>query len=204
MLDFRLVGRNEASTFLGLCEEHDRELFEPIDKSQLNANNNQQLFLSAYRSLLKEYHVTFEGFIRIHQGYQKLVDSGYEPGTDIKKEAPYIDSMTKLYELAEYKNNFDESLINEEDDFLEHEAFIVTHREPSVSCSQLFSADSIEFRDDVLRVILNVIPITNTQTIVVFSTTSEEANLGKLYWDRCFSGDEHYQKYEVSKMIIRN
>ena len=74
VLDLRLVGRNEASTFLGLCEEHDRKLFEPIDKRPIDANNQEQLFLLAYRSMLKEYHVTFDGFNRIHQGYQHLVN----------------------------------------------------------------------------------------------------------------------------------
>lgn len=204
ILDFRLIGRNEASTFLGLCEEHDGELFAPIDKHSLDSNNQQQLFLLAYRSLLKEYHATFEGFIRIHEGYQKQVTSGYVPGTNMKKEAPYLNFMTKLYELSQYKENFDKSLINEEYTFLTHQSFLVNHKEPSVSCSQLFSADSMEFKDDVLRIILNVIPISNDQTIVIFSTTNEEAILGDFYWNRCFSNNEYFQKYEVSKMIIRN
>jgi hypothetical protein len=35
-IDFESVGRSYASTFTGLCEEHDARLFEPIDTKPLD------------------------------------------------------------------------------------------------------------------------------------------------------------------------
>ena len=55
---FEEVGRNQATTFTGLCGEHDQLLFAPIDTKPLDPTDQEQLFLLAYRSLLKEVHAT--------------------------------------------------------------------------------------------------------------------------------------------------
>jgi hypothetical protein len=50
------AGRNEASTFTGLCSAHDADLFRPIDTRELDVNDREQFFLLAYRSVTREVH----------------------------------------------------------------------------------------------------------------------------------------------------
>jgi len=67
MPDFRLVngepklelvkiGRNDASTFTGLCSKHDTELFKAIDTEPLDVDNCEHLRQLAYRSVMREFH----------------------------------------------------------------------------------------------------------------------------------------------------
>ena len=53
-LSFNRVGSNEATTFHGLCNAHDSEVFLPIDKVDLNPFLYQNQILLAYRSVLQE------------------------------------------------------------------------------------------------------------------------------------------------------
>jgi hypothetical protein len=49
-----------ASTFPGLCKVHDRLLFAPIDRHSLRNPTEEQLFLLAYRSVLRDFYVARE------------------------------------------------------------------------------------------------------------------------------------------------
>ena len=69
IIDYGLVGRKEATTFTGLCDEHDNEVFRPIDTNDINAENQQHLFLLAYRAVLRELHATMEG----HQRFKVVI-----------------------------------------------------------------------------------------------------------------------------------
>ena len=46
-----------ASTFPGLCGVHDTTLFEPIDRHTLREPTDEQLFLLAFRCLLRDFHI---------------------------------------------------------------------------------------------------------------------------------------------------
>jgi hypothetical protein len=52
----RRVGINDATTFPGLCAEHDTSLFLPIDTQSLVAPTPEQLFLLSYRAVLRELY----------------------------------------------------------------------------------------------------------------------------------------------------
>ncbi|MBU6959014.1 hypothetical protein KRR23_14845 [Pseudomonas sp. CVAP len=50
------IGVNRASTFPGMCKQHDNKLFSPIDDRPL-AIDHHQVALYAYRSICREYFV---------------------------------------------------------------------------------------------------------------------------------------------------
>jgi hypothetical protein len=50
------IGVNRASTFPGMCKQHDNKLFAPIDDRPL-AIDHHQVALYAYRSICREYFV---------------------------------------------------------------------------------------------------------------------------------------------------
>jgi hypothetical protein len=60
MPEFVWVGRNRATTFTGLCNEHDTKLFRPIERAPLDLSNPEHVFLMTYRSALRGAHAGIE------------------------------------------------------------------------------------------------------------------------------------------------
>src|SRR5882724_13217404 len=58
--EFGPLGRNQASTFTGLCAEHDTELFKLADTLPLDTGNKEQLNQYAYRAGMREMHACVE------------------------------------------------------------------------------------------------------------------------------------------------
>lgn len=203
-LDFEPIGRNDASTFLGLCSIHDTSLFEPIDKKPLDIEDEEQLFLLAYRAVLKEFYSVWTGFMKIQKSYHKKVESGLTPGENFAKDMIPIEWGVKAYDTHIYKMKFDEAFRDKNFSAIKHRIIKFDNQSPSIACSQMFSADSVEFENDVLRIVLNVLPINKDTTVAIFSSTDKEYNLANSYLHRCFEGDDFYKKYEVSKQILRN
>jgi len=75
-IEFREVGRNQATTFTGLCAVHDNLLFGPIDNSEINLDNYEQLFLLSYRSVLKELHTSMKAAVDVQSTFSKGVELG--------------------------------------------------------------------------------------------------------------------------------
>ena len=202
-LEFKSIGRNEASTFLGMCATHDNALFEPIDKYPIDLENEEQKFLLAYRSVLKEFYAVMTGFIRIQKTYQERIASGLIPGSDTK-EMVTVEWGIKAYETHQYKEKFDIALKANDFSSIKHLFLLLNNQPPSIACSQLFSADSYQYGDDVLRVVLNILPIATDKTVILFSSTEKEFSLAQSYLHRCFQGDDNFKKYEISKLVIKN
>jgi hypothetical protein len=82
-IEFKQVGRKQATTFTGLCQKHDSELFRPIDINEFDVSNQQQKFLIAYISVLRELHTRIKAAIDLQTFYidsqtiyQKIVELG--------------------------------------------------------------------------------------------------------------------------------
>jgi hypothetical protein len=78
-LPFKRVGRNLATTFTGMCLEHDTLLFRAIDTNEIDPTNAEHSFLVAYRAVLKGLHAAlavgqmmqmFEFSQCFHQAYK--------------------------------------------------------------------------------------------------------------------------------------
>jgi hypothetical protein len=73
MIPLKLIGANRATTFTGICEKHDREVFLPIEVVPFTGTP-EQIFLYHYRDLLKDY------FVRLHaRAYIRKVASELAP-----------------------------------------------------------------------------------------------------------------------------
>lgn len=204
-LHFGKLGRKEASTFAGLCSNHDNKLFEPIDNSAIDLTKKEQLFLLAYRAVLKELHAQMERAAKSQSLYSEKIEMGLTPKNSITRDGIYAtETMMLSFETYEYKEILDEALLSENFESLNHLAIKVSHKNPSVACSQMFSADSVHFNNDVIRLILNVLPVSYNESIVIFSFVADEKEPATDYLHKCFRGDDFSKKYEISKMIIRN
>jgi hypothetical protein len=72
------VGRNFATTFEGFCSNHDAILFRPIETQIFDLANDEQLFLYAYRAIVRELHASMEAAIKLQFGYQGRVEAGLD------------------------------------------------------------------------------------------------------------------------------
>lgn len=99
------ISWKKVSTFNGFCQNHDNELFEPIDNVSL-APNERQVMLYAYRCLCREYFVKENSCLLAKKYYDdpKIVSSILKPH--------YEGTKYGFLNLKSHKNDFDKSLSN--------------------------------------------------------------------------------------------
>lgn len=202
-IQFDLIGRSEASTFPGLCADHDREIFAPIDTQGIERTNSQQLFLLAYRAVVRELHATMEAAVKIQSGYLKRVDLGLSPGDQPSKVGMHaVARMVISYETFLYKAKYDEVLLRKAFDSIFHDVILLEEQPPTIAASALFSIDELRVEDDVVRVALNILPQKDNRTMVVFSYLPRDACLARSSLERILKSVGHYQKYELSRTLL--
>lgn len=204
-IDFDMIGRNKASTFTGLCSDHDTKLFLPIDINRFDPSSDEHLFLIAYRAVVRELHAVMDGAIKIQSAYKKRVQVGWD-NDDIHSPAGMlgVEHMMKAYQTHIYKKRFDSALSLSQFDHISHRLIRLTHERPTIGVGALYSADDFIVDNDVLRLSLNVIPMSQTETVVVFSYPREHSTLAQAHLDRVLLSDASYQKYELSKIILNS
>ncbi len=202
---FDKIGKNKASTFTGLCSYHDKTLFQSIDDFEINITNNKQLFLLAYRSVLKELHASITAAIKVQTVYEKTKELGLV--VDEKQPKPAEIAVQKImdsFDTFQYKSEFDKALLKSNYKFLSHKVIEIETKLPTIACSTLFSNDAVKYKDDVSRIIMNVFPVNEKLSYVIFSFTSFEKTLAEDYLYKCLNSAGFSRNYEISKLIIRN
>jgi hypothetical protein len=200
---FEEVGRNQATTFTGLCGEHDQLLFAPIDTEPLDPTDQKQLFLLAYRSLLKEVHATRKTVIDHQLGYQKGIEEGLYPAdTPCAPGMLAIEKGMSAFLVEDVKERYDEAYLSENWDRPAHHV-IELDVGPVLAASSLFSTDRwAESTDAPAFVALNVIP-TEEYTLAIFSYLYEQGAQIREAFDRICASSADFQMYELSKLLLR-
>jgi hypothetical protein len=166
---FDSIGRNQATTFTGLCSKHDQAIFDPIDKGPIDAPTDEHLFLFAYRSVLRELHAALGGAIKIQLGFQEKVELGLVRGdVPTRDGVRAVEHLMNAYESYLYKREYDAAYSAKDFGRIEHVRLFEQGRLPTLAVSALFSLDSIVVGNDVARVALNVYP-SGDGVMVVFS-----------------------------------
>lgn len=126
----------QVSVFRGFCQQHDNELFEPIDNSPL-VPTDQQVFLYAYRSLCKELFAKQNSF--------DLIDSQLKSTHQNKANKEFLESyqfanIFGLDNLKKHKLIYDKDLkLNTYSD-MKYVLFI-SKQKPCIAFSGLFYPD---------------------------------------------------------------
>jgi len=155
--------------------------------------------------MFKELHENIAASIQTQSLFQKKVNLGIIPGDIPTKEGVQsLNFLINSYETWLYKEQFENAYRKEEWNLLSHTIFQLENQNPVLACSQLFSVDYIKFGEDVLRIILNIFPITENSTIAVFSYTIFEKDIAADYIKSKIYGEGYLMKYLLSKLIIEN
>ena len=201
---FEKVGRNNASTFTGLCAEHDTSLFQVLDKEPFDQDKPEQMFQLAYRSVTRELYVVMEGAARIQAAYQGKVERGEIP-SNVPTDHGLIATqfLMNAYETYQYRlAYFDTPLASQEFGAVQHDVVRLRGQKPVLAVSSLFSLRGLLRSDDLVRCVLNVMPISDVETVAVFSYARDDGPMARAALHRILSANGDYQKYELSKLNI--
>ena len=201
-VSFDWVGRNNATTFAGLCARHDNDIFREIDDHIPDHCNPEHLFLLAYRSVLRELHAVIQNAIRIQLTYQKRVEIGVSPG-DAPCQAGLLATayVINAYESYEYKRQFDQVYLSQGWNELHHEVIRLADQRPTVAVSAMFSLDEVE-APETPRATLNIYPAGQDVIAVVSSTAADRPYVAPLV-SRIVTAEGHYQKYLLSRLVLQ-
>lgn len=206
-LDFdEKVGRNQASTFQGLCNKHDNEIFQEIENQALDLkNNSKQLFLLAYRAVLKEMHAVNLTALRTQSTYKKQVELGLLPKNEPSNFGLWAtDWVSNAYLMYLYKYKYDEAYLNKSYKDVHHDLIVLEDQSPTIAVSSLFSLDHIKVMDDIARVALSIFPKNNSETIVLFSYLKYEAPKAREELKEIFFAGPLLKRKLLSKLVLRN
>lgn len=203
-IDFKSVGRNEASTFTGLCSLHDTELFAPIDTKLLDFENREQLFLLAYRSVCRELHTEIEKSIKFQSVYKSSVEQGRDTGDNSNFAGTVaVDFMEMAHQTYLYRaENFDLHILENNFDTIKHDIIEISHLKPILAVSSLFACNEVKNEDDIVRCVLNVFPINCNRSVAIFSYNELDQKKSRTSLQRVFESSGTYQTYELSKLIL--
>lgn len=202
---YKSIGRNKATTFTGLCSDHDREIFREIDTKEIDVSDECQLFLLAYRSVLRELHATMDAAVTVQTGYQKRVELGIDPEnepSDAGIEAVY--QMAQSWRTFRYKCKYDD--INDNSNYKELINFIrvIKVEQPAIAASVFFGIGKYTGREDIIGVTVNVVPQEERKTLIIVSYLKEHRSVTEEYLSKLFIADGHYFNYLLSKLLLKH
>ena len=201
---FRPVGRNHATTFTGLCGNHDHELFRTIEMNALQISDSQHLFLLSYRAVLMEAHATRKAMIDVQLSYQRGVERGVYPKEEPSPVGMFaIEQMMVAFQIENVKTVFDKAYLIDAWDVIDHQVFSIPSH-PALALNSMFSTNLYsEVLEAPAFVTLNVFPVTHDQTAAVFSFIAEQKSEAEAAFGYIWMADGQYQQYELSKLILR-
>jgi hypothetical protein len=205
VLEFASVGRNEASTFTGLCSQHDTALFKVIDTEPLNVDNDEHLRLLAYRSVMHDLHTNIEQGNRLWCLHDELAKAaGQDPNKAITPAfLCALDFYKKAQNTFRYRSkHFDRPIEKGKKPDLKHSVLELPNQAPVLAVSCLFSTSHSEQRD-IIGPTLNIVPLDEKRMAVILSCpTEQEESVRKALETTCQAEDSRL-RYEISKLIIQ-
>lgn len=199
------IGRNRASTFAGLCAEHDHALFAPIDGGIIDPANSEHAFLLAYRAVLYEVHATAASAWQVQTGYMKRVELGLDSKDQISEAAILATHrIIVAFETFQYKVRFDAAHLTRDFGILSHDLLRIPVSRPSIAASALFSLDHVERDGEVVHVCLTVLPTSHNETVALFSYMNADADLARAELGHVLGASGPEQAYELSRRLLNN
>ena len=188
-LEFGLIGRNLATTFHGLCNEHDTEIFRPIEANPLDLTDDEHLFLLSYRAVLKETHATAKSAVDTQAGYKAGVDEGLFPDSPCAPGMLAVEHAMLAYTTHMHKLRYDRVQHSKNFSDLSHFIFDLEVGPTIAACSLLSTGRFCQETDSLAYATLNVIPIAATTQMVVSCLKPHEPALRRTFLKFFRSGD---------------
>jgi hypothetical protein len=200
----RRIGRNEASTFAGFCNQHDTELFRPLDTKPLDSGNGEQLFLLAYRGITCELHAIITAAVQAERLYKARVERGADsPDSSSPAGKKAVEQMLLSWATWRYRHRYyDEPLLRRSFDGVEHDVIDLSDQAPCLAASSFITLKDVPVTEDLVGVAINILPVSETRTIAAFSYAKKDQGIVRAALDRILGSTGDVQKYELSKLVL--
>lgn len=198
------ISIHKASVFKGLCNKHDTEIFRPIDVEILDMDNTEHIFLLSYRSVMKELATKIKVAGMTQSNFLAKVDLGEIPGNIPTVEGMYaVQLYAAAYEMYEYKKVYDAKYLEKDFGSL-YSRYLILDGKPTFATSAVFTPMELSSKEDANeKLCLNIFPYQG-KVFVLFSCLNEDAFYLDKYIDKIFEATNYYQKYLISKLVLRN
>jgi hypothetical protein len=155
-----------------------------------------------YRSVTRELHAGMEGAAKVQSSYMSRVERGFDPANEPSPDGLLATErfLTSFWTYQYRGTNFDTALLAR--NRVEHDVIVFDDQPPCIAVSWLFSFDEILKENDILRIVLNVLPVNQRRIVVIFPYTKDDCGNARAMLDRVLSAERAYQKYELSKLIL--
>ncbi len=206
-LEFQYVGRNKATTFTGLCNEHDTHLFFPIDNQPFNISSQEHLFLLSYRSVLRELHAQCRTAIMVQNVYSKGVELGHfdERKTDYPMKSATVGLM-ESWAFYNYSCFWAEAYLTQKLEKIHHKIIEIPNTKAKFAVSSVYSlVDNIkiyENRQIPKCIAFNVFPYKDG-IIAIWSYPALQYDHFASHLYELSQTEGEYRKYILSKLIFK-
>ncbi|MGO9769904.1 MAG: hypothetical protein ACLPSW_10170 [Roseiarcus sp.] len=167
----RRIGRNDASTFAGFCNQHDTELFRPLDTKPLDVADREQLFLLAYRGITCELHAIMTGVVQLQSLYTAGIKRGADsPAASSPAGQKAVEQMLLSWATWRYRHMYyDEPLMRQSFDGVEHDTIDLNDQTPCLAASSFFTIKDVPVGEDLVGVAINILSVSDTTTVAAFA-----------------------------------
>ncbi|MDZ4063323.1 MAG: hypothetical protein U1E22_01535 [Coriobacteriia bacterium] len=202
-IELRSVGVNQATTFTGLCAAHDNAIFAPIEKRDIDFDDPEQLFLLAYRCALSELHEQMESATRVQSAYSSRIRSGLDsPDEPSYAGLQATHRIALAYEAYQYKSMLDAALNTRRFKILRHQILRIPTSTATVAGNSVYSVDDVDVGSSFLRMHLNVLPVSERETVVVFSYVKEASKKALRHLAPVLSTRDARDRARLSQFIV--
>ncbi len=201
---YESISMHKASVFKGLCNKHDTEIFRPIDVNPLDMDNKEHVFLLTYRSVMKELSSKIKAANMTQSNFLAKVDLNEISGDIPTAEGIYaVQLYMDAYEMYEYKKLFDCNYLEKNLGSV-YSRCLILDGAPTFATSAVFTPIELAKNEDINeKICVNVFPYQG-KMFVLFSCLNEDASFLDQYIYDLFEAKDYYQKYLISKLILRN
>jgi len=204
---FAPEGRNDATTFRGLCGVHDNAIFGAFDSEEINLSDERHRFLLAYRAVIREFYMKARKafvFTKATKGVTRSDGAKYE---DAKRVFAW--AIEDVFSFFPIKAEYDHLYLRSAFSGLRSEVVTLGCAPPVFAASSLFgpTSDVVVPKDPVASrrcLTVNVLPL-DSATSVVFSwlPAHQEFADRKLRSLRSLA-DCEARRHWISKEVIKN
>lgn len=204
-IDFTSVGRNSATTFAGLCASHDQSIFAPIEQRPFDPQSAEHLFLIAYRATFRDVHTACAAGSLLQSAYQKRVELGLDPG-DRPSPAGLVATRQLIvaHQTFCYKLVLDDAYLRADFTAMQHDVIEIDGAHATIGACSLFSIDEARQESGTTRACLNILPLSESRIVAVFSYLKSDAPAARAALSRVLLAAGFHQRYEMSKRLLNS
>lgn len=198
---FDRVGRNKASTFRGLCQKHDNDIFTKIDNNPFNENDDFYLLLLSYRALLKEYSDKLS-VCKMIEHVEKETEKAEKPPSE-EMTAFKLNVIHAMNQVVDHLKIYEQSLKSGVINGLAFFIFKIDNQSPAISASSVVNANN-DGNGKLTNAAINILPVSNDQSVMLVACKTSHKNKVRKWFSDIKVGSIEKKKNIISKILIQN